>query len=100
MRSAAVGFVHADEAEMTKGAGFEEFYEQGGGKYLSQLPSVLLTGAAIEPEESAPHIAEFISHLGLKDSGKFQAPCKSLCHPLSAETALTLQWEQSEGLVQ
>lgn len=74
---------------MTKGAGFEEFYEQGGGQYLSSLGHLpkLTVSTAIEPEESAPHIAEFISHLTLQDSGKFQAPRKLLDNVLCGKRA-------------
>lgn len=46
------------KTEMTKGAGFDEFYESGG---------------AVTPEEACPGIMSFIDGLEVKDTGKFWA---------------------------
>ncbi len=74
---------------MTKGAGFEEFYESGGGTsrffipfHLQLFPENLESGGlipphhipAITPEEACPGIVKFIDNLELKDTGKFWAP--------------------------
>ena len=62
--------------EMTKGVGYDKFWDTGGGKYVScvSISGDLLGGSAVYPSEAAKSTLDFIDDLEIKDTGTFWAP--------------------------
>ncbi|MCJ1465951.1 hypothetical protein MMC07_004570 [Pseudocyphellaria aurata] len=75
----AVGIVHPGfmRTEMTKGVGFDKFWDDGGGKHelsdrgrLLGSPSMI----AVTPDEAAESLIEFISTFDIQKTGEYWAP--------------------------
>lgn len=64
------------KTDMTKGVGFDQFYDSGGGKRFSPTwkCNTFTIGIAVEPEEAARSTVNFISKITHEMTGTFWAP--------------------------
>ena len=63
--------------EMTKGVGYDKFWDTGGGKYISYISisrDLLGSVSTVYPSEAAKSTLDFIDDLEIKDTGTFWAP--------------------------
>lgn len=76
-KSGQPGFMRT---EMTKGVGFDKFWDDGGGKDPSRSPFPSrkhvdrLAFLAVTPDEAAESLIEFIQKFELKMTGQYWAP--------------------------
>ena len=78
----AVGIVHPGfmRTEMTKGVGFDKFWDDGGGRFIFFLLIILRAVAlmmvyvAVTPDEAAGSLITFIEKFDIKSTGEYWAP--------------------------
>lgn len=74
----AVGLVHPAfmRTEMTKGVGFDKYWDAGGGTYktLSALLKKLKREPAVTPDVSAKSVIEFVDTFDISKTGQYWAP--------------------------
>lgn len=76
----AVGLVHPGfmRTEMTKGVGFDKFWDSGGGEYHSYgkdtSSQMLISCTAVTPDEAAQSLSSFIETFDMSKTGQYWAP--------------------------